>query len=260
MFKYFGSKYKLGAKYPTPAHGQTIVEPFGGSAAFSVLHRNVAGRVIIVEKDIRVVGLWHRLLSMSAAAIRDLKDPVAGERSTDLLVAFAGGRTTRDTPDDFIVSPRMSQRFRPMVNRIASVVDGCRHFEVICGDYRDAPDVDAYWFIDPPYAPTEGRWDRTRGGRYRHSNQDIDFAELSRWCRSRRGDALVCEQHGADWMPWTHSIDAIDGDHKSYGEVFWFAENQTHTACDVCNAQNIGVSRAVVTGIETSVCENCLEN
>lgn len=223
MFKYFGSKYKLAGRYPAPAAGQTVIEPFAGSAAFSVLHRRKAGRVILIEKDASVAALWKRLLAMPAADIRNLKDPVDGERSSDLLVAFAGGRTTRDTPEgSFIISPRMAQRFRPMVNRIASVVDECRHFEIICGDYRDAPDEDAFWFIDPPYAPTEGRWDRTRGGRYRFPNRDIDFSELADWCHARRGNVVVCEQAGSKWMPWTHAVLARDGGHRVYGEVFWF--------------------------------------
>jgi hypothetical protein len=113
-----------------------------------------------------------------------------------------------------------------MVNRIASVVDDCRHFEVICGDYRDAPDENAFWFIDPPYAATEGRWDRTRGGRYRFPNRDIDFAALADWCRARRGDVVVCEQAGSTWLPWTHAVETSDGCHKQYDEVFWFSGDE----------------------------------
>ena len=220
MFKYFGSKLNLTTAYPPPVF-DTVIEPFAGSAAYAVAHRHV-DRVVLVERDAAVVALWRRLLAMTADQIRQLPDPVAGTTSSDLLVAFASGRTTRDTPPTFIVSPRMAQRFRPMVNRIASVVDECRHFEVVEGDYTDAPDVQATWFIDPPYAPTPGgRWDRARGGRYRHNNASLDYADLATWCTSRSGQVIVCEQDGSDWLPWNGQVSARDGAHGGYQEVWW---------------------------------------
>lgn len=220
MFKYFGSKLSLAGVYPPPVH-DTLIEPFAGSAAYAVAHRRTP-RVILIERDTKVVALWHRLLAMTADEIRALPDPSEGDLSTDLLVAFAAGRTTRDTPDRFTVSPRMEQRFRPMVNRIAAVVDECRHFEVIEGDYTDAPDVEATWFIDPPYAPTgTGRWDRARGGRYRHNNASLDYADLATWCTSRSGQVIVCDQDGSDWLPWNGQVSARDGAHGGYQEVWW---------------------------------------
>ncbi len=219
MFKYFGSKYKSVGAYPVPAF-DTIVEPFAGSAAYAVAHRHVKN-VLLFEKDKRVVALWRRLLSGTVTELLKTVDPVAGEMSSDLLVAFAAGRTTRDTPERFLVSPRMAQRYRSMVLRIASVLDECRHFKITQGDYTDAPDKEAVWFIDPPYQHRDGRWDRTRGGRYLHANKDIDFKNLARWCLSRRGQVIVCEQDGADWMPWNKTRPTHNGIHGVYGEVWW---------------------------------------
>lgn len=220
MFKFFGSKYKLARTYPPPIH-DTIIEPFAGSAAYAVLH-GANRRVILIEKDEAVVTLWRRLLSMTAADVRGLPDPVPGTVSNDLLVAFAAGRTTRDTPaNGFVVSPRMAQRFRPMVNRVADTVDRCRHFEIICASYESAPNVDATWFVDPPYQSRGGRWDRTRGGRYRHPNTEIDYSELAAWVRSRPGQTIVCEQEGADWLAFDRRIEARDNTHGTYGEVWW---------------------------------------
>lgn len=220
MFKFFGSKYRLAVAYPPPAM-PVIVEPFAGSAAYAVRHRRAVDRVILVERDEAVVALWRRLLAMSVDELRSLPDPVPGEWCSDLLVAFAAGRTTRDTPEKFRVSPRMAQRFRPMVNRMAGVLDECRHFEVHEGDYTSAPDIEATWFVDPPYQYISGRWDRTRGGRYRHSSRDIDYDALGAWCRSRQGQVVVCDQEGADWMPWNGAVGARDNTHEPYGEVWW---------------------------------------
>lgn len=221
MFKFYGAKMKLGPMYPPPTH-DVIVEPFAGAAGYAVLHRAAARRVILVERDARVAALWRRLLGMSVDELLALPRPRPGDRSDELLVAFASGRTTRDTPESFQVSARMAQRFDPMLRRMAGVLDECRHFEVIEGDFADAPDVEATWFIDPPYQPpaSGGRWDRTRGGRYLHSNRDLDYGALGAWSQARRGQLIVCEQEGADWMPWTDSQSARDGHHVPYGEVW----------------------------------------
>ena len=90
MFKYFGSKYKIGHEYPAPRH-DTIIEPFAGSAAYAVRHRRRASRVILIEKDLRVVKLWHRLLSTSRDDLLDLPDPVVGERRAEPAHRFRGG-------------------------------------------------------------------------------------------------------------------------------------------------------------------------
>ncbi len=91
VFKYYGAKYKLRGVYPSP-QCDTIIEPFAGSGSYAVHHRNTAKRVILIEKDDRVVALWHRLLGMSAADIRAIPDPVRDSQSTDLLTFFAAGK------------------------------------------------------------------------------------------------------------------------------------------------------------------------
>lgn len=219
MFKFYGSKLRAAPRYPTPEL-DTIIEPFAGSAAYSVLHRS-ARRVVLIEKDDRVVDLWRRVLRMDADELRSLPAPAEGEMSSDLLVAFASARTTRDTPQRFTVTARMAERFGPMVTRMAEVIDECRHFEIIEGDYTDAPDIEATWFIDPPYEYQGGRVDRSTGGRYRYGSQLIDFERLGTWCLDRKGQVIVCEKAGAGWLPWTHGVTHLDGGHQEYGEV-WF--------------------------------------
>lgn len=223
MFKYFGSKLRLADRYPPPRLG-IIVEPFAGSAAYAVRHRRSVDRVVLIEADKRIAALWERILLMSADELLALPIPEQGERSSEILVALAAGRTTRDTPESFVVSPRMAQRFTPMISRMASVIDECRHFEIVNGDFTVAPDIEATWFIDPPYQPRAGRWDRTRGGRYLHSNQAIDYGYLGEWSRARKGQVIVCEQSGSTWMPWTNSVEHRSGTHDAYHEVWWTNE------------------------------------
>lgn len=61
---------------------------------------------------------------------------------------------------------------------------------------RDAGEHDATWFIDPPYQVVQGE-------QYPNGAQSIDFAALGDWCRSRRGQVIVCESEGADWLPFS---------------------------------------------------------
>src|SRR4051812_43319197 len=69
MFYFYGGKRRLARCYPAPEH-PIIVEPFAGSAAYSVRHLvpgkgvSTVERVILVEKDPRVCEIWNRLLEM----------------------------------------------------------------------------------------------------------------------------------------------------------------------------------------------------
>jgi hypothetical protein len=76
--------------------------------------------------------------------------------------------------------------------RVASQVEHIRHWKLIEGDYACAPDIEATWFIDPPY--------QVAGTHYVHHT--IDYAELAAWCRSRSGQVMVCENDGATWLPF----------------------------------------------------------
>lgn len=226
VFKFYGAKQRIASHYPEPVH-RTIIEPFAGAAGYAVHHRSNADRVILVEKDARVAELWRRVLALSVDELLAIPLPAAGDRSSDLLVAFAAGRTTRDTPATFTVTTRMAERFDPMRRRIAAVLDECRHFEVLQGDYRDSPNIEATWFVDPPYQDIGvGRPDRTRGGRYVHSNRDIDYAALGTWVRGRSGQVIACDQEGSDWLPWNGSVTAQDAASRNYREVFWVSEGE----------------------------------
>lgn len=81
-----------------------------------------------------------------------------------------------------------------MRERVASQVTTIRHWQIIEGDYTAAPDLEATWFIDSPY---EGA-----GRHYVHGSRGIDYAALATWCRARRGQPIVCEQEGANWLPF----------------------------------------------------------
>lgn len=66
-------------------------------------------------------------------------------------------------------------------------------WKVDCVKYHQIPSNAGHWHIDPPYNNEAGK-------KYPHHH--IDYANLAEWCRSREGAVDVCENVGADWLPF----------------------------------------------------------
>jgi len=223
FFCYFGGKWRSTPLYPKPQF-DTIVEPFAGAAGYSTRHweRNV----VLVEKDATVAALWRWLIRVPARDVAAL--PLVIEH-TDLLDVCAEAKSLigfwlnkGTTAPSKSPSRWMRDGIRPksmwgpeIRDRIARQVDMIRHWVIIEGDYSMAPDVDATWFVDPPYYRS--------GKHYRRSS--VDYTALSAWCKSRRGQVMVCEQEGADWLPFrTHATTkGLEGKNggKASKEVIW---------------------------------------
>jgi len=208
MFYYFGSKARIAKYYPQPL-SEVVVEPFAGSAGYSCLHRTK--NVILVERDPRVVDLWRRLVGMSTDEILNIPPPTVGVPSSDLLVMLRAASEHSLTSRYITVTERMASRWPHLLRRVAEMVPNIQHWEIIEGDYTDAPDIKATWFIDPPYQNIE------RGYAYR----DIDYGELAMWCRSRKGQVIVCEQAGASWLPFNRLRDIRTTNRSLKTEVVW---------------------------------------
>jgi hypothetical protein len=227
FFGYFGSKQRLASRYPRPRH-DTIIEPFAGGAGYSVHHHHK--RVILVEKNPEVAALWRYLTHVKASEILRLPDIADGQSVADLaisaearsLIGFWLG--TGDAKPRNVRSPWRSKTIelyrdswcRTVRARIASQVDKIRHWQIIEGDYTAAPDIEADWFVDPPY--------QVAGTVYPCSSEDIDFPALGSWCRTRRGQVMVCENVGAKWLPFRpfRSIQSASSDNtKRSSEAIW---------------------------------------
>ena len=88
--------------------------------------------------------------------------------------------------------------------------DYAKTIKYIWADYRTAPDVEATWFIDPPYQAVKRGY---------HSN--IDYDALAKWCRSRKGLVIVCEQAGATWLPFKPLVSIKGTNNKVSTEAVW---------------------------------------
>lgn len=207
FWNYYGGKWRAAPRYPAPAH-DTIVEPFAGAAGYSLRYH--ARRVVLVERYAVIAEVWRYLIAVRSAEVRAIP---AVDRVDDLpswvpqgardLVGFnlnSGTASPRRRLSSGLARLRTLGRklagwSAERRDMIASQVDHIRHWRVIEGDYSEAPDMAATWFIDPPY--------QLAGSHYVHGPAGIDFAHLAEWCRSRRGQTVVCEAQGATWIPFT---------------------------------------------------------
>ena len=101
---------------------------------------------------------------------------------------------------------KMKLRFIRNLERI-------RSWRITCGDYRNLPDIEATWFVDPPYQ---------HGGKHYNpkNHKSFDYRELAAWCRSRPGHVIVCENELANWLPFK-PIMTMNGRKKNYRECIW---------------------------------------
>ena len=224
FWKYYGGKWRLAPTYGKP-RGDVIIEPFAGSAGYSV--RFNAPRVILIDSDPVVVAVWRYLIGASAIEINALPDIAVNTTVDDYglcqeaawFVGFwmnSGVPTPRKSPSAWVRSEkRRKGSWGPVVrSRIASQLQDIRHWDVAHGPYTSAPDIAATWFVDPPY---QGR----RGAAYRHGSKNLDYEALALWCRSRKGNAIVCEAEGAKWLPFSAHRVAKTARSKPCPEVVW---------------------------------------
>jgi site-specific DNA-adenine methylase len=227
MFYYYGGKRRLAGFYPPPVY-DVIVEPFGGSAAYALRHLDPSKRarpvkrVVVVEKDPRVCETWERLLAMDSSDLDDYPIPKVGERTDDFLLMTAATSNRIARTKNMIVTPRMPIVIERMFRQIAEALPHARgRVELIEGDYTDAPDIEATWFIDPPYH-VNGR-PQSKGMGYAEgcNSYSLDYNALARWCREQRGQKIVCEQSGASWLPFRPLRSARDSIGNTADEVVW---------------------------------------
>ena len=194
MFSYYGRKSKIVKHYPKPIYDK-IIEPFAGSAAYSMVY--FEKDILLIEKYDVLVKLWNWLIN-EATEKEILKLPRVKEG--DIISDFEwlskeekwlmGLSLNRGSAQPKNKVAKFSDGWENVKKRIASDLYKIRHWKVIEGDYKDVKNVEATWFIDPPYQ-FGGQW-------YKHKN--IDYSELHDYLMSRKGQIIVCENTKADWI------------------------------------------------------------
>ena len=230
FFSLFGSKYRVALHYPQPTY-PTIVEPFAGSAGYSLRYPEY--QVRLFDVDPIICGVWDYLIHVSAAEIRAL--PLAFDYVDDLdvcpearwLIGFwlnKGCTAPSKSPSKWmrdyqVMQPGCTYWSSAVIERIASQIPHIRHWTITQSSFSEIPDQGpATWFIDPPYL--------VAGRAYKY--HDIDYPALGEWCRSRSGQVIVCENAGAEWLPFQpfRTIKGLEGRRggKKSVEVVWTGE------------------------------------
>jgi site-specific DNA-adenine methylase len=218
MFSYLGSKSRVAHLYPAPTRGR-VIEPFAGSARYSLLHRK--HDVWLNDIDPLIVAIWKYIQRATVKEIKALPELRAGDRLDryrSLSVeerALLGYCLGYGQAGPGITCTRWADENRTcslLKRRLLEHREYVRDWTITNLHYADLPDEEVCWFVDPPYQHSRGRY------RY-HCISDYD--RLGAWCRSRRGQVIVCEGRGADWLPFRPFAEQQVGTGEMYKEVVW---------------------------------------
>ena len=229
FFSYYGAKYTVARHLGAPRH-PVVVEPFAGSACYSTRWAAEVAHLYDVSPDI--CDLWHFLIHSSARDIAEIPDKFdhydevqSLARGPRLLVSFwvsKGRAEPSGALSPWYFQYRNTQHCRvwgPAVKaRIIAQKPQITRWTIDCLPWHRVPPIEAHWHVDPPYSGAPGR-------RYPHDK--IDFRALGEWCRALPGHVDVCENTGADWLPFEPLCDVVSSRGRRDGprshEAVWRA-------------------------------------
>jgi site-specific DNA-adenine methylase len=216
MFSYYGSKSKIVDYYPKPRYNR-IIEPFAGSARYSLKYWD--NDVTICDKNSDVIDVWKWLQTCSPNDILGLPKLYKGMdirflNITDIERKFLSYFTASGRPSNIVTKfmdhdNHNQNRYKRIADRLFCI----RHWEILRCSYEDLQNTEATWFIDPPY--------QYGGEHYKESAKNIDFKSLSKWCLSRRGQTIVCENTKANWLPFRPMVEIQGACQTHTTEAIW---------------------------------------
>jgi hypothetical protein len=223
MWSYYGAKTNIVKFYPKPKYDK-IIEPFAGTARYAL--RYFDHDVLLVDKYDVIINIWKWLQNCSPGDIDKLPrikcnekisnykfDCIEAENLCGFLVGFSNKRPRKTGSAKLLARPNF-MNYR--LNQIAENLYKIKHWEIELGSYENIPNQEATWFIDPPYNSDAGE-------RYVFNKKLIDYNYLSKWCKERNGQVIVCEGINADWLPFTE-IKKQRTNKKMSVEMIWSNE------------------------------------
>ena len=219
MFSYYGSKRQLAHLYAEPQH-DLIIEPFAGSAGYSLHGSRWRKDVLLLDRDIRIVGVWEWLIGEATrVTILALPELRVGETSREFLSIASVATRTVNSLSTAVVTPSMVAAWEQSRSLLADDISKIKHWHVRCGEYTDAPDVAATWFVDPPY---EG----FVGDGYIYGSPGLDYTRLATWIRARAGQTIVCESGVAGYLPFEPLRTGTDKPDDAHAEFVWSSHTE----------------------------------
>ncbi|MBS0646136.1 MAG: hypothetical protein JSR97_06045 [Verrucomicrobia bacterium] len=215
MFYYYGRKKQIAKHYPAP-NFDTIIEPFAGAASYSLFDHNWKKRVILIEKDPKVSAIWEWFIKTATVEeIKRLPDLKVGEKSSEFLHIIHAATKMAFHFKTIKVTPVLERNWEISRRVFAENLYKVKHWEIICDDYTAAPDIEATWFIDPPYKHAPGLG-------YKFSSKLINYTDLADWALKRRGEIIFCEGEFGDYLPFQQLLQLKGVAGKSSKELIYY--------------------------------------
>lgn len=223
MFYYYGRKKRIVKYYPEPKH-DIIIESFAGSAAYAMEY--FEKEVILFEINHKIYSIWKFLQQANEKDILSLPILKKGECLNDKefdylsepekwtvgLFLNPGSSVPKKSPGNFCNWDADHRK------HLSEELFKIKHWDIRNVSYETAENIEATWFVDPPYSPNENNW----GGKY-YVNNKIDYESLGKWCKERNGQTIVCENEGATWLPFEPLVN-LKGQKHNRKEVIWYHE------------------------------------
>lgn len=235
FFPYLGSKWSYSRKYYPKPKCNLIIEPFAGSAGYSLRYPD--RKVVLYDCYPVITGVWdyllkatpHEILSLPDLGPEDHIDDFRLPQEVKWLIGFwlhRGNCYPAKTPSSWMRSGKCANSFwgERVRNTIASQLPDIKHWEIYNKSYLSITDnTEATWFVDPPYQVTTCS--------YKYGSKKLDYVNLGKWCRERKGLVIVCENTAADWLPFQF-VDNIRSYRKNSfsAEAVWI-NNTTKGLC-----------------------------
>jgi hypothetical protein len=215
----------LARYYPTPKFN-TIIEPFSGSAAYTCFHllKDPELNAILCDKDDNVAEAWDFLLKCSEDDIINYPKPKIGEYAYDFLIKTCSVSNASSKCIKMKYTERIDEVFEIQKRRILKFLNIRSRIIFKHGEYSDLENIEGTWFIDPPYQVlTTSNTPFSNGDGYSKDcgTCNINFQKLANYCKERKGQVIVCEKEGANWLPFVEFKKNKTSLNKTYKEVFW---------------------------------------
>ena len=212
MFSYYGAKTKIVDLYPAPTHS-TIVEPFAGSARYSLKHHE--HDVILYETFEKPFRIWQFLIQATEKDILSLPDLNLGDDVRNFK--------TLSDPERWLMGyqiQRGSARPGCIVNercrwntdklRIAKEVSKVKHWKIFQSSGLEADWNDATFFVDPPYMVQK----------HGYNHRNVDYSLIKEKLMNGRGQFIVCGNSDDTWLDFEY-LTQMQGIAKKHTECIF---------------------------------------